>query len=43
MNDYSNNGMQDYQEYTFTVLQKLQEPYNPHKASVQVYVDWFNK
>ena len=33
MRDYGNNGMQDSKEYAFTVLQKLQEAYNPHKAS----------
>ena len=42
MCDYSNNSMQDSQEYAFNVIQKLQGPYNPQKVSVQVYIDWFN-
>ena len=41
--DYGNNGMQDSQEYAMTVMRKMQEPYNPHKSSVLIYIDCFDK
>ena len=41
--DYGNNGMQDSQEYAMTVMRNMQEPYNPHKSSVLIYINRFDR